>query len=607
MPRDKATLRTRWIAVVASMVAISAWAAELPASDRLEVPAPTAADNAASTPGGPPNIVVILVDDAALMDFGAYGGEARTPHIDRLAQQGTRFDRYHTSPLCAPSRAMLLTGLDSHLTGVATIPEVLPSEQRGQPGYSMELEPGVTTIASRLKSVGYRTYMTGKWHLGHGPGALPDAHGFDRSFVLDASGADNWEQKPYMPYYQAADWFEDGRPAALPEDFYSSEFLVDRMIEYLDHDGASDAPFFAYLAFQAIHIPVQAPAQFTARYVDTYAAGWETLRQTRLERAKALGLAPADATLAPAPESLRPWHTLPTEERELLARSMAVNAGMLDAMDHHIGRLLDYLSARGELDNTVFVVTSDNGPEPSDPLQARGMATWLSLNGYTRELGNLGETGSYAYIGPEWAFAAASPGNLFKFYATQGGIRVPFIMAGPGIEGGRAVDALSFVTDVTPTLLDYAGVPTDSEAFTGRSLRPVLNGTASAVYGPDDAVGIEVSGNAALFKGDLKLVRNLPPWGSGDWQLFDVVRDPGEVHDLSAQYPEQLAELQRDYAAYAEAVGVLEMPDGYQMQRQIGRNSMAKQMAHYRGAALAAAALLAVIALLVWRRRRRPA
>jgi arylsulfatase/uncharacterized sulfatase len=284
---------------------------------------------------------------------------------------------------------------------------------------------------------------------------------------------------------------------------------------------------------------------------------------------------------------------------------MAVNAGMLDAMDHHIGRLLDHLSARGELDNTIFVVTSDNGPEPSDPLQAQGMGTWLSLNGYTRELGNLGETGSYAYIGPEWAFAAASPGNLFKFYATQGGIRVPFIIAGPGIEGGRAVDALSFVTDVTPTLLDYAGVPTDSEAFTGRSLRPVLNGTASAVYGPDDAVGIEVSGNAALFKGDLKLVRSLPPWGSGDWQLFDVVRDPGEVRELSAQYPERFAELQRDYAAYAEAVGVLEMPEDYQMQRQIGRNSMAKQMTHYRGAALTAAALLAVIALLVWRRRRR--
>jgi arylsulfatase/uncharacterized sulfatase len=555
-----------------------------------------------------PNFVVILVDDAALMDFGAYGGEARTPNIDRLAERGARFTRYHTSPLCAPSRAMLLTGLDSHLTGVATIPEVLPEEQKNQRGYSMQLEPGVTTIATRLRDAGYRTYMTGKWHLGHGPGALPDAHGFDRSFVLDASGADNWEQKPYMPYYPTADWFEDGRPAQLPGDFYSSEFLVDRMIDYLESGRDSDAPFFAYVAFQAIHIPVQAPAEFTARYADTYTSGWEALRQSRWEKARALGLAPADAALAPAPDSLRPWDALSADEQALFARSMAVNAGMLEAMDHHIGRLLDYLRATGEFDDTIVLVTSDNGPEPSAPLEARGMSTWMSLNGYTRELANLGEQGSYVYIGPEWAFAAASPGNLFKFYTAEGGIRVPFVMAGPGIEPGRTIDAQSFVTDVTPTLLDYAGVTTD-DPFTGRTLRPVLTGTASSVYGPEDPVGIEVSGNAALFKGDWKLVRNMPPWGPGEWQLFDVARDPGETRDLSTEHPERFAELQRDYAAYADAVGVLEMPAGYEMLRQIGRNSVAQQVAHYRSGAIAGALAFAGLIALTWwltryRRRR---
>lgn len=221
----------------------------------------------------PPNIVIMLVDDAALMDFGAYGGEALTPNIDTLAARGAMFTQYRTSPLCSPSRAMLLTGMDNHLTGIATIPEVLPDAHIDQPGYSMSLEPGVLTLAERLKPEGYQTFMTGKWHMGSGKGDLPSDHGFDRSFALDASGADNWEDKSYMPFYHDAPWFEDGKVAALPDDFYSSEFIVDKMISYLDAANA-DAPFYAFLGFQAIHIPVQAPPEFTENYNGVYDQGW---------------------------------------------------------------------------------------------------------------------------------------------------------------------------------------------------------------------------------------------------------------------------------------------------------------------------------------------
>ncbi|MEM1147450.1 MAG: sulfatase-like hydrolase/transferase, partial [Pseudomonadota bacterium] len=197
-------------------------------------------------PSEPPNVVIILIDDAALMDLGAYGGEARTPHIDALAATGAMFTQYRTSPLCSPTRAMLLTGIDNHRTGVATIPEVLPKEHKGQPGYSMALEPGVLTLADRLRTMGYRTLMSGKWHLGETADEMPNQHGFDRSFALAASGADNWQDKSYMPYYADAPWWEDGEEVALPEDFYSSEFIVDKMIEYLGETDASK-PFFAYL------------------------------------------------------------------------------------------------------------------------------------------------------------------------------------------------------------------------------------------------------------------------------------------------------------------------------------------------------------------------
>ena len=209
-----------------------------------------------------PNIVVVLVDDAALMDFGVFGGEASTPNIDALAAAGTLFSQHRATPFCAPSRAMLLSGMDNHLAGLGTIREVLPPEHRDQPGYTMALEPGVETIATKLKRAGYRTYMTGKWHLGHEEGELPIDHGFDRSFILDASGADHWEDKPYLPYYREAPWFEDGKEASLPEDFYSSSFIADRMQGYLEADAGRSEPFFAYVAFLAVHIPVQAPREY---------------------------------------------------------------------------------------------------------------------------------------------------------------------------------------------------------------------------------------------------------------------------------------------------------------------------------------------------------
>lgn len=542
----------------------------------------------AALAGERPNFVIILIDDAALMDLGIYGGEARTPHIDALARRGTRFTHYRTSPLCAPSRAMLLTGIDNHLTGVATIPEVLPAEHEGKPGYAMALEPNVETLADRLRPAGYRTLMTGKWHMGSKKGDLPDAHGFDRSFALDASGADNWEQKPYMPYYTEAPWFEDGKPARLPEDFYSSQFIVDKMIDYLNEGhvaGEGEAkPFLAYLAFQAIHIPLQAPPEFTAHYDGVYDGGWQKLREKRWARAKELGLVPQDAALAPMHKTMRTWESLSPEEQKLYAKRMQVNAGMMEAMDFHIGRLIEHLKETGEYDNTVFIVTSDNGPEPSRGDDDARLKFWMTLNGYNTDIDNIGEKGSWGFIGPEWASAAASPSDLFKFYTSEGGVRVPLIMAGPEIEANASVSAPALVTDITPTVLSMAGANTliaGSKPMTGRSLAPVLQGKSKTTYGPDETMGLEVSGNAALYKGDYKIVRNVAPVGDGKWRLFDIANDPGETHDLAQSEPDRFAAMQKDYADYAARVGALEMPEGYDSQKQIGKNIMKRQLAAY--------------------------
>ncbi len=568
-----------------------------------------------------PNIVLIVVDDAGLTDFAPYGGEAAMPTIQTLADTGSKFTNYHTSPLCAPSRAMLLTGIDNHRTGIATIPEVLTEEQQGQPGYSMYFEPGVTTLAQRLKMGGYKTYMTGKWHLGGRQQDLPNAHGFDRSFALDASGADNWEQKSYIGYYPEAPWFEDGQPGTLPDDFYSSQFIIDKMIDYLDgeQNPAERQPFFSYIAFQAVHIPVQAPREFTDHYIGVYDAGWQALREKRWQRAKQLGLIPETAPLTDMPEGLRDWNALSADDKQFFARAMSVHAGMLEAMDSHIGRLINFLRERDELDNTLFVITSDNGPEPSDPSAIRLNKLWMATHGYDIKIETLGEKGSMGFIGPEWASATASPNGLFKFYASEGGLRVPLIISGPAIAAGKSITAMTTVTDIVPTILDYLNLPltlpvtsildagesAPEIAITGRSLLPVLNGSQQRIYGEDEAIGIEVSGNSALFKGDYKITRNTPPYGDNIWRLYNLANDPGETLDLRLQESEKFDELLVDYENYATEFGVLPMDSDFDYIKQVIANSQIKQFTVPRQIAMTVVILLILLAVYRLRQKRR--
>lgn len=551
-----------------------------------------------------PNIVVIVADDVGFSDFGAYGSEISTPHIDALASQGAQFSNFHTAPVCAPTRAMLMTGTDSHLAGIGNLPESAPREHRGQPGYLGRLADDVVTVASLLRDAGYRTAMAGKWHLGHDPASLPPARGFDRSFALDASGADNWEKRSYLPIYDDAPWFEDGEPADLPEDFYSSKFIVDKTIEYLDAGGESDRPFFAYLAFQAVHIPVQAPREFVEKYEGVYADGWDALRQARFANVIERGLLPADMELGPMPEGLRDWDALTDDQRALLAKSMAVNAGMLEAMDFHIGRFIAHLKETGAYDNTIFFVMSDNGPEPNLPTDTPGFSQWLWWEGYSRDIETLGEKGTYAFIGPEFASAAASPGAFFKLYAGEGGIRVPFIVSGRGIPTAGLVPDFSFVTDIAPTILDLASVSPVEEfegrpvkPMMGRSLVPLLTGKTDTHYADTEPVGMEAAGNVALFRGDFKLVRNMPPLGDGTWALYNIKLDPGETRDLSTERPEFFAEMKADYEDYATSVGALEVPEGYKQMQQIADDWLDENGWKL---VLAALVLLAVVLGLVW-------
>lgn len=535
-----------------------------------------------------PNIVLILADDLGFSDLASYGSEIQTSSITALAEQGVSFTNYHTGANCAPSRAMLLTGVDSHRAGVPNIPEMIPPEQAKHSHYAGTLGHNVVTVATLLQDAGYHTYLAGKWHLGQTPDKLPSSRGFERTVALGDSGADNWEQKPYIPIYKKANWYANGEEYQLPDDFYSSRFLVDKTIEFIDSNKGDDQPFFAYVPFQAVHIPVQAPQEFIDRYMGVYDKGWTVLRAERLARAIELGIVPADSAMVTMASSAD-WEALSPERQAYEAKRMAVYGAMVEAMDHHIGRLVEHLKAIGEYDNTVFIFSSDNGAEAmGQPVQNSWTNSWLLANqGYSADYEILGLKGSFNSINPGFASAAASPLAYYKFYVGEGGLRVPMIIAGgPVAIKNQFSNASAYVTDITPTILALTGVEAPEtrnggwyggrkvEPMIGRSLMPVIEGSAETVYGPEDAVGFELGGHGALFMGDYKIVFNRGTQGDSQWHLFNIQTDPGETRDLSAENPSQLQLMLSRYQQYIVDNNVLPIPDGYRHETQIIFNAL---------------------------------
>lgn len=370
---------------------------------------------------------------------------------------------------------------------------------------------------------------------------------------------------------ERATYREGLKEVPFPKGAYSTDLFTDKLLGYLAEPRKDRQPFFAYLAFSAPHWPLMAPDADIAKYRGRYDAGPEALAAQRLQREKALGLVPADAT-PHAMVGVTPWARLTAEERASSARRMEVYAAMVDRLDRNVGRVIEALRASGQLDNTLIVFTADNGPEGGKIDGPRGSDPALvkALN-IDNSVGNIGRATSYVGYGPGWAEANSAPSWLVKGYTTEGGIRTSAFVAGKGVQGGRISNAFVHITDIAPTLLAEAGLSQPATfnghpilPYEGRSLVPLITGRSSTVHPADELVSWELFDGRAIRRGDWKAVylapgssRYLIERGNGQWKLFDLSRDPGETTDLAAREPARLTELVAAWNRYAVAKGVV--------------------------------------------------
>jgi len=521
-----------------------------------------------------PNVLFILADDLGYSDLGAYGSEIHTPNLDTLAAEGRLLMQHYSAQTCAPTRAMLMAGTDQHVTGISEQGGVAGSVldyQKGKPGYEGYLNERSLVLPQLLRDAGYHTYMAGKWNLGAEPAQRPNARGFESSFALLNAYGYHWGRRGDTVLPAQDDSFiytENDAPATLPGDAFSTDYFTDKLIQFIDQPRSDGQPFFAYAAYTAPHWPLLATDEFIDRYKGQYDVGYTVIRERRLARQKELGLLPAalsPATLRPENE-LPTWEQLGAEQRQEQARRMEVYAAMVEQLDYNVGRLIQHLKQTGQYENTLIWFQSDNGAEGSSSGVAQSNDTH-----YDNSLANYGRYGSFIVYGSRWAEVSSTPLWLWKFTPAEGGISVPAIVRMPHQSSARApVQQITSVQDVLPTLLELAGAANPGSSYkgqpvnpiTGYSVLPVLDEKPQAIVRPQGTVFAgEQSNQRFVRKDEWKIARLNPPYGTGDWQLFNIADDRAERSDVAAANPDKLAELIQDWDAYVARFGVALPPE----------------------------------------------
>jgi len=534
-----------------------------------EPPAPAPGRNEAKRP----NIVIILGDDMGFADMGSFGSEIKTPHLDSLATDGVRFTNFYTNASCSPTRSVLLSGVDTHQNGLGNMDEWTAPNQWGVDGYEGVLNDRVVTLPQLLKDAGYHTYMVGKWHMGKSPEQIPAARGFERDFTLLDGAASYWDMTNFTAAAPKTVFTEDGKYLTkLPDDYYATKTYTDKLISFIEAGRGDGKPFFAYVSHQAPHDPYHLPQDWRNRHVGEYDKGWDAVRQERLKRQIELGIMPAGTKL-----SERMWFipdpiVLAPASRAILGKKMELYAGMVENLDFHVGRLIDYLKKTGLYDNTIFLVFGDNGAEGTDLFKmiagtpGTRDALFAAINWSQTHPNAWGDPGSYVAYGPMWAQASMTPFSQYKGWLAEGGIHNALIVSGPAVKRlkGSINNGVMHVADVMPTLLEIAGTSypksykgRELPAIFGKSWGPVLAGQAESSRTEQDYLAWELFGNRAVRQGEWKLRWQYKPLGKGEWELFNLTADPAERKDLAAERPDKVKALIALWDDYVKTNGVI--------------------------------------------------
>lgn len=492
--------------------------------------------HASANTNRPPNFVVVMADDMGFSDLGSHGGEIATPNLDRLAYGGLRFVQFYNTGRCWPTRASMLTGYYAQQIRMDPPSGRLPQWAHLLPQY--------------LKSVGYRSYHSGKWHVNGAPKPVADG-GFDQSYVAADS-----DRHFYPIRHEQND--QPLPPVEPGTSYYSTTAIIDHAIECLrEHDEKhADKPFFQYVAFLAPHFPLHALPSDIAAYRDRYTVGWDVIRQQRAQRVLEIGISDCKprqldsklrtryfeprflTKLGPAEvDHAVPWHTLTADQQHFQAGKMAIHAAMVHRIDLEIGRLLQQLQTMNAFDNTVFMFLSDNGADATILIRGDGHDSTASP----------GSGPSYLCLGPGWASACNSPFHRHKIWVHEGGIATPLIVHWPnGIhDRGELRRTVGHVIDILPTLLELAGVKR-GPASSGNEAPPLAGLSLVPSFSNDDVIKRKYlffhhQGNRALRMGHWKIVSATDDGNA--WQLYNLEDDRGETIDLAAELPARVQQM----------------------------------------------------------------
>jgi len=549
----------------------------------------TSGGNARAAAPARPNVLLILADDLGFSDIGCYGSEIHTPNIDSLAAQGLRFTRFYNGARCCPSRASLLTGLYAQQTGVG-----LMTGNDHEPGYTGSINDSCLTLGQVLKQAGYQTFMSGKWHVGDNQ--LPTSRGFDRFYGFYSGytvNSFNPNQMILLPPGQAHTY--------APGKFYATDAITDYALDFVEQGRQDHArPWFVYLAYQAAHFPLMAPEDEIKKYVPIYEQGWDKIRDARLERIKKLGVLPDSTELPPRSLIPRPdiarrddgldtdvnpaWDSLDHDRQIDLAYRMAIYAAMVDHMDRDIGRVIENLRSHNDLDNTIVFFLSDNGACAEwapfgfdcDVRFPEGDGAHGNGHGYNGDsfvkpilhtgdsLATMGQSVKGATgigYGSGWANACNTPFRMYKHYDHEGGISTPLIVRWPAGFKDKDVfrQQVGHVIDFMPTLVELAGATYPSE-LNGHSILPMEGKSLVPAFTDQpierDALYWEHENNRAVRVGDLKLVS----LAEKPWELYDMVKDREELHDLASQMPDKVQRMKAMWEAWAQRCHVYPKP-----------------------------------------------